>query len=72
MRPELAQLLLARVTPANRESMGKGLVATLGRASVVPPIAADGKRQRPALPGVAMNALVGVESGMARVNGLVR
>jgi hypothetical protein len=41
-------VLLAKVTPANKVSLGDALVRVLGRASMLPPPSDKGKQMSPA------------------------
>jgi len=48
LNPELARVLLTKVTPSNKASLGDALVRVLGRASVLPPLSDKGKQMPPA------------------------
>ncbi len=71
LRPEVAQVLLQRVTPASKGKLAKSLVAALARGAPVAPIDSKGKRQAPPLvmAGPPANALLRPSFGQLPVAG---
>jgi hypothetical protein len=58
LHPELAAVLMARVTDQNRASLGRALISQLGRISAVSGNVGQSDRDRPAPPQTRQNALL--------------